>query len=354
MMIKKATTLGNCTRNFAYKLVLITGLMSSSLALAGETVSVKDWTVKWAAKNKNAVSFSTAELEKNIFSGCSDCANKKVMETARAEFAKGQYEKAFESYNKVPKANTYWLNAVEERGWAQFRMGQFEKAMAQTKTLLAPQFAEVVNSEAYLLQSLSQLKICDYKGVFETHRMFKEKQKSRIVEIQNLSETGWNDAMTALMKTVDRFPMTLKDMGPTVQTLPGQIYKDVEFQKQALRFKATERALNLAENSSLLAQLESQNDQAFKALKKRVRQLAQIESDANFATVQKLNLVEVEAIQRVHTDTGMADSMYKKSDFKKTNNDQLVFMDDGRPWIDELDKYEVSAKTCVQGLRRKM
>ncbi len=346
MITKKATTFS--------KIALVAGFMTSSLAFATETVSIKDWTQKWVSSKNSPSSLSTSALEKSLFSKCSDCENKAAINQARSQFAKGQFQQAFESYNRIPKANTYWLNAVEERGWAQFRMGNYEKAMAQTKTLLAPQFAEVVDSEAFLLQSLSQLKICDYKGVFETHQAFKEKQKARVLEIQNLADTGWNDALTQFLKRADRFPLTLTDLGDSAAKLPLQIYKDVEFQKQVLRFKATERAIGLSQNSKLTQNLEKQNDLAFKALKKRVRQLAAQEAEDNFKVVQKLNLVEVEAIQRIHTDLNMADSMYKKSEFKNVTADQLVFMDDGRPWIDELDKYEVSAKTCVSGLRRKM
>ncbi|KYG64856.1 hypothetical protein AZI86_11680 [Bdellovibrio bacteriovorus] len=342
------------------RFVTATALMfaMSTPAFATERVSVKEWAQKWAdsLNTKKALAFSTADLEQKTLGFCSDCDNKTLMTKARKDFEAGKYDQAISSYNKIPRANTYWLDAVEEKGWAFFRKGEFEKTLAQTKTLLAPQFAEITNTEAYLLQSLSQLKICDYKGVFETHQAFKEKQKARIMEVQALAKSGWNDSLTKFLKKADKFPLSMEDMGDSVTKLPLNIYKDIEFQKQVLRFKASEKGIVFADskNKSVVAKLEKINDAAFKALKNRVQELAQEETNENFKIIQKLNLVEVEAIQRVHTDQALTDEMYAKKTFNKVDSDKLVFMDDGRPWIDELDKFEVATKSCAQGLRRKM
>lgn len=336
--------------------LLISGMNSQSLA--AERVSVSEWVKTWTqtVTSKKAATFTTSALEKKALGTCSDCESKEALQKARSLYAQGKYDDAITAYNEIPRGNTYWLMAVEEKGWAQFRKENFEKALAQSKTLLAPQFAEIANSEAFLLQSLTQLKICDYKGVFETHQNFKEKQKSRIMEVQNLAQTGWNDSLTRFLKKADQFPLTLDDMGDSVQRLPLLIYKDLEFQKQALRFKASERALSLvdAQNLTLVQTLEKINTESFRALKKRVQELAQTETNENFKIIQKLNLVEVEAIQRVHTDINLSEELYRKSKFQKVTDDQLVFMDDGKPWIDELDKFEVAAKSCNQGIRRKM
>lgn len=327
----------------------------ASSAWAVERVSTSAWAKTWVQSlDKKASTFNTSALEKKALGTCDDCNNKETLQKARSLFASGQYDSAIKSYNEIPRGNTYWLSAVEEKGWAFFRQEDYEKALAQTKTLLAPQFAEVSNTEAFLLQSLAQLKICDYKGVFETHQTFKAKQKNRIMSVQNLAKTGWNDSLTAFLKKADAFPLTLADMGETVQTLPLLLYKDKEFQKQVLRFKASQHAMALVKDAGLKKSLDKVNQDSFSALKNRVQELAQEETNENFKVIQKLNLVEVEAIQRVHTDLNMADAMYKTNKFQDVKDDKLVFMDDGRPWIDELDKFEVAAKTCAKGIKRKM
>lgn len=340
----------------ALKLTLAIALSAgASSALAAERVSASAWAKSWTQSlEKKATPFNTAALEKKALGECSDCESKNSLKKARILFAKGQFDDAIKSYNEIPRGNTHWLSAVEEKGWAFFRKDDYEKALAQTKTLMAPQFAEISNTEAFLLQSLTQLKICDYKGVFETHQIFKAKQKNRIMSVQQLAKNGWNDALTQVMRKADTFPLTLDDMGDSVQTLPLLLYKDIEFQRQLLRFKASQHAMALAQDAQLKKSLDKINQDSFTALKNRVQNLAQEETNENFKVIQKLNLVEVEAIQRVHADLSLAESMYKENKFQKVGDDKLVFMDDGRPWIDELDKFEVAAKTCAKGIRRKM
>ncbi|MEN0059953.1 MAG: hypothetical protein AAGB31_14025 [Bdellovibrio sp.] len=323
-------------------------------ALAAERVSVSEWSQAWVKASQKAGSFKTQDLEKKALGACSDCANKERLSKARSVFAKGQFDEALRLYNEIPRGNTYWLTSTEEKGWSYFRKEDYQKSLAQTKTLLSPQFAEVVNAEAYLLQSLSQLRMCDYKGVFETHQTFKDKQKKRIMEVQNLAEKGWNEDLAAVLRKVDYFPLELADIGDSAQRLPLLIYKDLEFQKQLLRFKASFEVLQRLPESALKKEVRDFNSASFITLKKRVQTLAQKETDANFKVIQKLNLVEVEAIQRVHADTQLSENSYQKGEFKDVGDDKLVFMDDGRPWIDELDKFEVSAKSCVKGIRRKM
>lgn len=327
-----------------------------------QSLSVVDWAQTWVQSwtPQQGLSFDTRALEKKLLGTCDDCDNKASLKKARLQFAKGEFAEAIASYNTIPRGNAYWLSAVEEKGWAHFRQENYEKALAQTKTLLAPQFGEIVNSEAFLLQSLTQLKVCDYKGVFETHNIFKEKQKARILEVQNLAQSGWNETMAKVLVKVNKFPLTLDDMGDSVQHLPLLIYKDLEFQKQALRLIASVAAIAMIESkadskyTTLLKNVEQYKANSFAHLKKRIQELAQNETEKNFKIIQKLNLVEVEAIQRIHTDMSLSENLYKKGSFQKVSDDQLVFMDDGKPWIDELDKYEVITKSCVKGIRRKM
>ena len=247
----------------------------------------------------------------------------------------------------------------EEKGWAYFRQGDFQKSLAQTKTLLSPQFGEVVASESYFLQSLTQLRLCDYKAVLETHAIFKDKQKARIVEVQALTETGMNEAFAKVINKTDKFPLAGVEIADSLLHLPGLYFKDQELQTQLLNYKVAEKAIAvLNQNGSnmpkLQNSLEKMKQESFAKLKNRMSTLAQIETKENQKILSKLNLIEVETIQRIHTDMKMSESLYKKGKFKQTDEDQLVFMDDGRPWIDELDKYEVTAKACPQNIRRKM
>ncbi|WP_374001149.1 hypothetical protein [Bdellovibrio bacteriovorus] len=353
------------SRNLFLKNILIASLLgTASVAGAAESLVLKDWSQsfeKALSAKDNAATLKLLDfkaLEKEALPKCVDCTGKDSMKKARLAFSKGQFDESLKLYNQIPKGSDYWFEAIEEKGWAYFRKNDAEKALAQTKTLISPQFGEVVNSEAYFLRSLTQLKICDYKGVFETHEAFKERQKNRVLEVQKLAETGMNESFAKVLSRTVNFPLKASDVAESLLTLPVLYYKDLDLQKEMLRFKVSEKALAILKDRNTQPTLQSQvskiQQESFAKLKNRMKQLAKDESEANFRIVQKLNLIEVEAIHRIHTDMKLAQELYSKGDFNKTGEDQLVFMDDGRPWIDELDKYDVAAKTCPQNIRRKM
>jgi len=339
-------------------------VLTAISARAEDRLSAQKWSQEFAAALKSNKSAATVkmvdfdQLDKKYLTACSDCADKDLMEKARKVYAKGQYAEARALYDQVSKGSSYWLQAVEEKAWSFYRENQIDAALGQAKTLLAPQFAGYVGSEAYFLQALANLKSCNYKEVFETNRLFKEKQKSRLIEIQNLSKTGMNDALAKVMVTTENFPMKFSDVGAAANQLPQSFYKDIEFQRQLMRLKLTEKALAIlkseGKSESLLATFEKAKKTSQVKLQNRMKQLAIQETNDNFKIVQKINLVEVEAIQRLHTDIEIDKRLFKKEDFNKTTSDQLVFVDDGRPWIDELDKYQVRTKACPQNIRRKM
>ncbi|MEK2688724.1 hypothetical protein [Bdellovibrio sp. GT3] len=351
-------------KSFVSKLMMVTVLGVGHNALAAERFSVNDWgtslekslSEKSGKTTLNLLNFKN--LESKTLNSSADEKIKAKIKQAREQFAKGQYSQAMNLYNQIPRGSDYWFQVVEEKGWAYFRMNDSEKALAQSKTLISPQFGEVVNAEAYFLQSLANLKICDYKSVFKTTQAFKEKQRDRVASVQDLSKNGFNDSFLNVLKKVDKFPLQANEVGESLLKLPVLYYKDMELQKQMLRFKVSQKGMEvLAKNNTqrtLQTELDQVNKEAFAKMKVRLQQLAADETAENKRIIGKLNLVEVEAIQRVHTDQQMAESMFTENEFKKTNADLLVFKDDGRPWVDELDKYDVVTKSCAQNVRRKM
>lgn len=340
-------------------------MITQSVMAQSVTTSVSIWTESFrqAVDNNRNSEISNLlnfkQIESKVVPASLDLKIRNDMKQARIDFEKADFKSAEKIYNDIPKASDYWLEAVEERGWSAFRQENFENAMAQTKTLLSPQFASIINAEAFLLQSLSQLQICDYEGVLNTHNLFKEKQKERISKIQDLVNTGSNEALNIYLEKVDTFPTKAGDFTEVLSSLPLLFYRDLQVQKATLNYKLADAGLKIIEESGLnlssRKQLQKNKRDSYNRLKNRIKQLAQAEVNKTFKVIQKLNLVEVEAIQRIHTDLDIKEQLYSKSsDFKKVDHNKLVFMDDGRPWIDELDKYEVKTKACDTNIRRKM
>jgi hypothetical protein len=334
------------------------GIFAGLTAEAKESFSVK----AWSESLKTSLAKNGKDVPKLLDRQKS--RERRAIESARKMFEKGDFKKALTRYDQVEKGSDLWLEAVEEKGWSHYRQNDVQKALAQTKTLLSPTFLPIVGAEPFFLQSLSLLKICDYKGILETHKLFKETQKPRLTDIQKLADGGTNQALQDLALKADRFPLEITEVGKEATQLPRLFYRDVVVQKSLLRMKMAEEGIpvltdaaggkyrTLAQKTILRLRKNAENAKA--NLKARISKLAAIENEENFKILQKLNLIEVETIQRVHIDQKLDQNTYSQGKFAKTDNEHLVFPDDGSPWIDELDKYQVQVKACPQNLRRKM
>jgi len=350
-----------------FTLTLIASQCLSFSAFAG-SFSVKNWsedlkktldsepaqisqaldTKKWQALQKKTLKSPSSE-------------DAKIMKKARKLFEAGKFDQALAEYEKIPRGTDYWLEAVEEKGWAYHRQKSFQKSLAQTKTLLSQAFTPIVGAEPFFLQSLSQLKICDYKGILETHELFKKTQRQRLMDLRDLAVTGESPAAVSVVSKVDEFPMNFMTVGEESKSLPRLFYRDVPLQKALMTLKMSQFAIEEIERrqsvkvtSKQLAELKKTFKDSQNALKNRMKALADIENEENFKMVQKLNLIEVETIQRIHADQKLDQDSFKKGQFVQASADQMVFPDDGHPWIDELDKYEVRVNSCPENIRRKM
>ncbi|MBX2988664.1 MAG: hypothetical protein KF802_12275 [Bdellovibrionaceae bacterium] len=353
--------------------LLIHTLLSAGLlgfaapALAQETLSVKAWakdvqsSVQDKARLSRLLDLTRVESE-SIVRPVAD--EKSAMLKARTLFEQRKYDAAIAQYNRIPKSSDSWLEAVEEKGWSYLRKDDVQGALAQTKTLLSPAFRAVVGSEPFFLQSLAHLKICDYKGSLETLTTFSESQKARIDDIQKLAASGHNEALQNVIDKADAFPLSFHDVGENAKTLPRLFYRDVSVQKYILRIKMAEAGVPVIQEAlasskdrllqTILLRLEKNAANARELLRDRMKKLAQNETNENFRMVQKLNLIKVEVTQRVHTDQGLDKNSFARGRFNEAGEDDLIFADDGRPWIDELDKYQVKVNSCPQNIRRKM
>ncbi len=278
---------------------------------------------------------------------------------ARLLFQADKFSEALELYEKIPRGSDHWLEAVEEKGWTYHRQKEYQKALAQTKTLLSLAFLPVIGSEPFFLQSLSQLKICDYKGILQTHQLYKESQRQRLLDMKSLSEKADPPALAKVIALAQSFPLHFTEIGEVAKSLPRLFYRDIAFQKSLMEYKMSQVALEQFRarapgSAALIAALAKLQTRAEAAMNSRMKVLAQVESTENFKMVQKLNLIEVETIQRIHADMKMNPNSFSKGQFAQVDKDQMIFPDDGHPWVDELDKYQVKVNSCPQNIRRKM
>jgi lipopolysaccharide biosynthesis regulator YciM len=108
----------------------------------------------------------------------------------RIYFQQGKYSEAVEQYDQVTKDSPLWLQSVEEKAWAHYHLKSTGKSLALLKTLMNPVFIDAVSPEIYFLQSLNQLKTCDYLAVFKTIDQFKKVAKTPLVTAEQEAAAG--------------------------------------------------------------------------------------------------------------------------------------------------------------------
>jgi hypothetical protein len=247
-----------------------------------------------------------------------------VMTKARLLFQDGDMAKALETYQQVPSASDYWLESLEEKAWAQLRLGEHGKALASLNTLKAPLFAPLVGPEPYFLTGLIHLRICDYPKVFDALKDFKERFRPRLVAIQELAKTGTSVAARAAVAKLASAPLEWKTIASEAGQLPRLFHRD---EVLASRVKAMQAGKATSED-----------------VMARIQQLASRDLNEISGILQKMQILEAEVIQRIYI--AEKPSRANRTTKIARNADTLVFPDTNEYWMDELDKYHVNVSGC--------
>lgn len=247
-------------------------------------------------------------------------SDRAVMKTARQLFEKKKFAEAIQLYETVDSGSDYWAESLEERAWAHLQLKEHDRSLGLLKTLMAPPLKNEIGPEPYLQAALIQLHLCSYQELFKTLKRFKEDIRPRHEALSELAKTGSTPAFELAMeraKSSGRFDRTIA--GPEVSVLPRLFYRDAVLE------------------SSLKKNL---------SLKPRIKVLAAREVKEIDTNLRRLHLIEVEAVQRMHSQMHLADVKKSGPGIERDAN-TLVFPDDeNEVWLDELDKYRVNAKGC--------
>lgn len=268
-------------------------------------------------KSKSA---TTATISATISATKSSKSDREKMKNARVLFEKKKFAEAIGLYEEVDSGSDYWAEAMEERAWAHFHLNEHDRSLGLLKTLLAPPLKNEIGPEPYLQTALLQLHLCSYEELFKTFKRFKEDFRPRHAALTELSKNGTSMAFGLAVERArasGRFDRTIA--GPEVSVLPRLFYRD------AILAASVKKNLSLNARIKVLA----------------LRDVKEIDS-----TLRRMHLIEVEAVQRMHSQLHLADAKKTGPGITRDAN-TLVFPDDeNEVWLDELDKYRVNAKGC--------
>ncbi len=231
-------------------IVLLAQSASAGLPASGRTATVNaaqeiDRAVIFALANKNTEAVKTLKdvSTKNI---TSEDQSRVAVTLGRIYFQAGKFTEAAEQYDKVSKVSPYWLNSLEEKAWTQYQLKNTGKSLAVLKTLTNPVFADEVSPEVYFLQSLNQLKTCDYLAVFKTIEQFKKAARQPLAEAEQKANAGDREAKAKV-----------KDYSDTISKLQLAEVEAIQYVHSADPSKARPTISKVSKNSSQLSFPES-------------------------------------------------------------------------------------------------
>lgn len=284
-----------------------------------------------------------------------------LMAVARMMFQDGKFKGALHFYDSVSKGSDLWLEAIEEKAWAFMRQNDYEKALSQFHTLMTPVFAPQVGPEPYFMGSLADLKICDYNSIFKILKDFKNKYNPALPELEKLAKTGESPYLTKAIAKLEKGSVSWAALGSDVNKIPRLFNRDVTLLKSIDRRKEYEKELavvkagadpgansavntNVSFDQRVVALAEKHIAEAKNEIVGRTKQLAANDLKDLTKILQKLRIIEVEAMQRIGTDQKTA----KKTevDPAEKRGEVLSFPKEDEVWLDEVTHYEVTAKGC--------
>ncbi len=228
-------------------------------------------------------------------------------------------------YRSIPKSSPLWLEAREELAWAYLRQEKPEKALAELKSLMTSFFRNTVGSEVFVAAGLTHLSTCDYVSIFNLSKEFKQRFLPRVDALAALlnnspeSEALLNRALEALKKNSQ---LTLE---PLLAQLPRKLSQDPLILQSLSQFPSE------ASRRSAL---------------RRSQQLARAELQEIKQNVQKVHLIEAEAIQRMALENRTARRDKVRSSGHPHQGEVLSFPATREVWRDEIGHFAVDLKEC--------
>lgn len=91
---------------------------------------------------------------------------------ARTYYQKGDYEKAEETYDDIPKSSFVWTDILFEQAWTAYAKGDYNRALGKLVSYRSPSLSFVFNPEVEVLRAQSFYALCVFDDVNKTVNEF--------------------------------------------------------------------------------------------------------------------------------------------------------------------------------------
>lgn len=272
---------------------------------------------------------------------------------SRKEDPREEFGKAVAFYGRIERYSTYWLQALFEKSWAYFRLGNYEKAMGNLHTLNSPYFEEQFFPESHVLQAIILFTNCRYDDVVVVVDAFvkeyDELRKELAAQLQqNDDPADFYYWLSSLGQKGSGFSRKLKkifNLGLADKQLYRLFTFIVSLQREESLLESMRRAAvqkDLAER--LLAELTTYRELAIGIVGEKAKDRLETKRKELQRLITRAMKVKFEAMRAIkEMNEGKADLTKESGEsagFRvKDSDEHLAWPFDGEYWKDELDSY---------------
>ncbi len=218
----------------------------------------------------------------------SDTKAKALLTIARIQFQKSDYAKADETYRKVNRTSSVWLQAMTEQAWAQVLEKDYEGAAGNMFTLHTDFFKSSFAPESYLVRSIAYLNLCQFGDGSQVLNQFSRRYEPTLKTIVEYQKAHTKDA--DYLETLKTWMQ--KDQAKVVDNLPKSVIKEWAINPEFRRIQ--KRINNLIDEEQQWDQAQLSVLEIEKTLNQRKRQLIESIAHKKENTLTNLSLAELQ------------------------------------------------------------
>ncbi|MBX7096331.1 MAG: tetratricopeptide repeat protein [Myxococcaceae bacterium] len=169
----------------------------------------------------------------------------------RTYYGMGEYQKAVDAYERVPRFSKYWDQALFENGFARFQNDDLGGALGSLQALHAPQFAGAFQPESWILKATTYYFSCLHQESKTALAAFDELYLPMIEKLKGLVE-GDDKDVTAYFRLVEgddgtKVPKPVLNWVRSNERLLGvfAMLKQIDAEKRVIDDKQGWRAVKL-------------------------------------------------------------------------------------------------------------
>lgn len=162
-----------------------------------------------------------------------------TMNTARIKYERGEYRKAIEWYDKIPKTSYRWPYTLLEKAWAFHKLEDFNRSLGLLVTYHSPLMQSYFFPEAEVLRALNYLKLCLYNDTESVIQQYYQVYRPRSERLHSIiTRNEGNPNFYIQLTTSD---LRNGNNNPFIRNLTTQVQKQIKYSVELVSYQRSMR-----------------------------------------------------------------------------------------------------------------